>query len=412
MRFGYDASVVGDCASLAEHSSATSHQPPPTPPKSPVVMTVRCSITLLTPPGRAAIATVRMEGPGAVEAVGRHFIAAAGRPLDHTRTDQLRYGRIGSPPGEPVVVRVCGPEAVEIHCHGGRAAAAMIEAIFVAEGATPRDWRQWVRDRHGDRFAADAEIALAEAPTERTAAILLDQFHGALRREWEAVEGALAQGDAGAAAARIDRLRARAPLGRHLVRPWRVVLAGRPNVGKSSLINALVGYARAIVHPRAGTTRDLLHAAAAFEGWPVELCDTAGLGTADGGLEASGMHRARQALAEADLVLWILEAGDDQAPPPISGGVAARQVFNKADLLAPPRRQAAEAPLVSALTGEGVERLASHVAAWLVPEPPPLGAAVPFTDAQIAALDAAAEFLQRDVIDDAVRVMRHAGTAH
>ena len=118
---------------------------------------------------------------------------------------------------------------------------------------------------------------MADARTERTAAILLDQYHGALGRELEEIRQANDRGETSLARRRIDDLLARAELGRHLTRSWSVVLAGRPNVGKSSLLNALAGYDRAIVHPTPGTTRDAVTFATAIDGLPVELCDTAGL---------------------------------------------------------------------------------------------------------------------------------------
>ena len=117
---------------------------------------------------------------------------------------------------------------------------------------------------------------------------------------------------------RIDALLARERLGRHLTRPWSVVLAGRTNVGKSSLMNALAGYGRAIVHHAPGTTRDAVALATAIDGWPVELCDTAGLRAADDAVERAGIERARQRLAQADLVVLVADrsvpwSAEDQA---------------------------------------------------------------------------------------------------
>ena len=102
-------------------------------------------------------------------------------------------------------------------------------------------------------------------------------------------------------------LLARADLGRHLVRPWSVVLAGPVNVGKSSLINALAGYGRSIVHHAPGTTRDAVTAATAIDGWPVELCDTAGLRPAATPVERAGIERAQERLAQADLAVLVFD---------------------------------------------------------------------------------------------------------
>lgn len=208
----------------------------------------------------------------------------------------------------------------------------------------------------------------------------------------------------------MDRLLARAPLGLHLVKPWRVVLAGPPNVGKSSLINVLVGYRRAIVHPTPGTTRDVLTAATAIDGWPIELVDTAGLRVGGHSVETEGVRRAWNQMATADLVLLVVDASRPPAEPdqlslesfepdPTAGlpspGNQNRKVLvvhNKVDLL-PPLGERPEGITTSALTGEGVPDLLRSIGSCLVPESPAPGEPVPWTVRQIESLTAARAFL-------------------
>ena len=140
--------------------------------------------------------------------------------------------------------------------------------------------------------------------------MLLDQYHGALAAAIRATLAAAASGDWQTASATIDALLAHRGVGEHLTTPWRVVLAGPPNVGKSSLKNALVGYQRAIVCDLPGTTRDVVATTTAIDGWPIQLADTAGLRDAADELEAAGVARAARALAAADLVVLVDEAGN------------------------------------------------------------------------------------------------------
>jgi tRNA modification GTPase len=137
-----------------------------------------------------------------------------------------------------------------------------------------------------------------------------------------------------------------------------VVLAGRPNVGKSSLLNRLAGEERAIVTPVAGTTRDALREPIQIEGVPLVLVDTAGLRAASELVEQLGLQRTRQELERADLVLLVHEAGHSELPPAedLPGGAQRIDVYNKVDLVAgfsaPPGALA-----VSAKTGQGLEAL-------------------------------------------------------
>jgi tRNA modification GTPase len=158
-----------------------------------------------------------------------------------------------------------------------------------------------------DAIAAEAREDLILATTLRTTSILLDQMRGALKREFEAIETSLKLGEFADSMLRLQRLAERAPLGRHLVEPWQVVLAGPPNAGKSSLLNLLLGYSRAIVHEQAGTTRDLLSEQSSFEGWPIELIDGAGIRPANDPIEAIGVERTLMKIHAADCVLLLVD---------------------------------------------------------------------------------------------------------
>src|SRR5262249_29135283 len=247
-------------------------------------------------------------------------------------------------------------------------------------------WQQWIEQQSqqagGDRFAARALIALSQARTERTAAILLDQCQGGLRREVHKVSDALAAGQTEQAEQLLRGMRQWKKRGEHLVEPFRVVLAGRPNVGKSSLINALVGYTRALVFDQPGTTRDVVSAQTALAGWPVELSDTAGLRETIDPLEAEGVVRTRERLAAADVVVLVFDATE---PWSVVNDSLCRDwenslmVHNKSDLA----RSCfiCEKPpgiWTSTVTGEGIRLLEQRIAERLVPQSPMPGAAVPF----------------------------------
>lgn len=361
--------------------------------------------SLLTPSGRGAIAVVRVEGPAAASIVARLF-CPAGKPnladaplgrilFGHWRLPTPTGGPAGSPSvGEEVIVCRRGDQAVEVHCHGGTIASGAILDSLAAAGCRVVPWRQWLDAAQPDPTRAAALTALAEARTQRTAAILLDQAAGALARAVRQVRAALVRGDLAAAHERLACLTARAPLGQRLLDPFRIVLAGPPNAGKSSLVNALLGYQRAIVFDRPGTTRDAVTASTALDGWPVLLTDTAGLHAPSDPLEAAGVERASVAMAAADCLLLVFDVAapcDAEARTLRRCHPAALLVWNKCDLLGPGAKplRTAWSPtdaLVSALSGAGLDDLIGRVASLLVPAPPQPGEAVPFTAQQAAAL--------------------------
>jgi tRNA modification GTPase len=190
-------------------------------------------------------------------------------------------------------------------------------------------------------------------------------------------------------------------LGMHLTAPWRVVLTGRTNVGKSSLINSIAGFQRSIVSQQPGTTRDVVTTTTAIDGWPVELADTAGLRDAESELESAGVELATQTLAGADLVIVVHDVSEplhdriDEWVSDILAKASMRprviRVLNKIDVLAEthPRPLDFDQHRASALTGEGIAELIAAIGRALVPRAPEPGFAVPFLAEQVAALEAA-----------------------
>jgi tRNA modification GTPase len=284
------------------------------------------------------------------------------------------FGRIGEPAADEVVLAATGPAALEVHCHGGPRVVGRLLDLLRANG---------IDDRAGwpGTGWAEAIRLLPLARTTRTAGILLNQFHGAYDR----AERATASGGPDAPAIRAT-LRRNATVGRHLIDPWRVAIAGLPNAGKSTLLNALAGFARSVVSPVPGTTRDIVSVSLAFDGWPVDVIDTAGLCDSVDAIEAEGVGRARAAAAESDLVLWVVDAAADRpnsAQDVASGlGVPADRVlvvFNKTDVAAVPPAEFPGAVRVAALTGAGLAELVARIVSVLVPDPPGPGDPVPFT---------------------------------
>lgn len=330
-------------------------------------------VRVLTPSGTGAIATVEVSGPRAWE-LARELFRPAGRPLPtEPELHRFWFGTLG---GDEVILAVTGPETVEVHCHGGVRVVRWVVEQFQSSRHTP------CAEADGTRNVP--ATLLQRAPTLRTAAILLDQLDGAFDREVARILGLL-DTDPEAAREQLRELARRAPVGRHLVEPWRVVVAGAPNVGKSSLVNALAGFQRAVVSDVAGTTRDVVSVQVAFDGWPVELTDTAGLRESEG-LEAEGVERAKRAIGDARLVLWISDARDPEGGWPKPGECPTDDaifVTNKIDLV--PSWDPVEFRRkhwgvgVSATLGTGIPELIAEIVKRLVPDPPPPGAAVPYT---------------------------------
>jgi tRNA modification GTPase len=368
---------------------------------------------VLTPTGRGAIATIGLARPASLATLHALFTPASGRSLSTYDVGSAVYGRFRSSGGAPedVVVGIFANGQVELHCHGGQAAVAAICDVLSREGGVQISTSEWADSQTDDAIAAEALLALSDAKTERAAAILLDQYRGALRCDLELVLNSLDRGDLAAASQTINALIGRSNLGLHLTNPWNVVLTGRPNVGKSSLMNAILGYQRSIVWHEPGTTRDVLTASTAIDGWWVELSDVAGLRTSDDALEVAGIERAENAIAEADLAVFVTDltadweaglyqrvreriTGSDIARPPII-------VHNKCDLAGQSSTDRPTGIRISAVIGSGLPELCRAISQSLVPSPPHTGTPIPFTETQLQHLQQAAAALDRDDVSTA-----------
>lgn len=345
------------------------------------MMTISPTVELLTGAGRSAIAVLRVTGDLArLEEAPPLFRAAHGRPLCQQPVNVLCFGSWGAAPAEDVVLARTSEQSLEVSCHGGIAAIQRIQKSLVERGFVPHE------------VALEGVWSMVtQARTQRAADILLEQTTGLGDRELTRLESLTGEARKSGVAAMQSWL----PLVQHLTSPWEVVLCGRPNVGKSSLMNAIAGFTRSIVSAEAGTTRDLVTLDTAIEGWPVRLTDSAGIRDTVHPIEQEGVRRTRAALAQADLAIMLWDAS--QLPNPEDYELlelATRRlvVLHKSDL--PPATGVAWPPgslAVSSQSGQGVGELLRRIAQHLVPAVPPAGTPLAVTPDQQQRLQRIAE---------------------
>jgi tRNA modification GTPase len=373
----------------------------------------------MTANGRGAIAVVALHGQDAQRILAKFFQPATSTPDGRLPVGRIRYGRwvpSESPTRghESVVCIARQPNLLEIHCHGGRAAvAAIVDDLRNAGAELVTQFAFLKRMGAGDQ-AAEMQHILAHTNTPTTAAIMLHQLRGGLLR-W--AQSALQRLQHSASTAEsevrteVERILSFRKAGQHLVTSLRVVLAGPPNVGKSSLLNAILGYERSITYATPGTTRDVIEATTAIEGWSVRIGDTAGIREASGTIESEGIRRAVASLSGCDLVLSIVDASvglvaeHDRIRSVAAGPVM--QVWNKVDLLDTEETSTAsrgsrvrpgggsvtdnatsERMEVSAKDGRGIDHLVAEMLSRILPHRPDREDIVPCTEVQFKILTA------------------------
>jgi len=350
-----------------------------------------------TPFGEGAIALLRLSGSRAAEIAGVIFLGR--RPVADLSPRVQHYGAVfdGGRKLDDVLLTVfraphsyTGEDVVEIACHGGvLVTRRILEALLQngARSAEPGEFTQRAYLHHKmDLTQAEAVMDLISAQTDLALRAASEQLEGRLGERIRALRESLiellahveayidfpdedidpATGEAllaklDAARAEIETLLATADRGKVLREGVRTVIYGAPNVGKSSLLNLLLGHERAIVSARPGTTRDVIEETINLRGLPIRLIDTAGVRESEDEIEREGMKRTQQELARADLALHIFDAS--QPPAAVANGAAALTVLNKTDLGEHPGWGAVEAVRISCLQGQGIEALAEAIVA-------------------------------------------------
>ncbi len=366
-------------------------------------MTAETIAAVATPFGEGAIAMLRLSGPKTLEIAGR-VCRVSDRGLATLRSWRLHRARLLSPDGsvlDDVLVSVhrapasyTGEDVVEITCHGGilvtrRALDALLAAG--ARAAEPGEFTQRAfLNGKMDLTQAEAVMDLISAHTDLALRAASEQLAGRLGQRVNGLREDLLSlvahieayidfpdedidPDTGMALlarcdeilAALDALLATAGQGRILREGVRTVIYGEPNVGKSSLLNALVGHERAIVSEIPGTTRDTVEEFINLRGLPLRLIDTAGLRDTADPVENAGIARTKDTLARADLALRLADASQPPAVDVPNPGTATEiLILNKIDLGVAPgwAAEAHRAAIrVSCRTGEGLDDLAAAV---------------------------------------------------
>jgi tRNA modification GTPase len=353
-------------------------------------------VAAATPVGRSALAIVRIDGPGAAGILTTLGGREGWEPRRATLV-RLREGEEAI--DEAIAILFVAPESytgndlVEITLHGSPVAVNRLIEAAIREGARMAEPGEFteraVLNGKLDLVQAEAVVDLIHARTDLQARLSLANLEGALSGRAKAIreslvdlisrlEAALDFAEEGyefitreevaerivSAIGEADALLETARRGRATNEGLTAVILGRPNAGKSTLLNALCGLERAIVTPVAGTTRDLLRETLVFGGLPVTVVDTAGLREARELVEEIGIRRTREAAEVADLALYLIDASEGitaEDERELATLQEPRVVWTKSDLAAPPEGALG----ISAMTGEGLGDLVAVLDRWV-----------------------------------------------
>lgn len=347
-----------------------------------------------TPMGEGAIAIVRLSGDEAIQIADRVFQSPSGKKLLAAPSHTIHYGHLIEPSTEEVVEEVMvsimkapktftREDVVEINCHGGVVSVKRVLELVLKQGARLAEPGEFTKraflNGRVDLSQAEAVMDLIRAKTDRAMNVALNQMEGRLSRLIgelrQALLETLAQVEVNIdypeyddveemtvplmvqkctwVKSEIEKLLRTSSQGKILREGLSTVIIGRPNVGKSSLLNSLVQENKAIVTDIAGTTRDIIEEYVNVRGVPLRLVDTAGIRETEDIVERIGVERSRQVLKEADLILLVLNNSEplsieDERLFEAIHGMDTIVVINKTDL-----PQKIDLERVSVLAGDG-----------------------------------------------------------
>lgn len=378
--------------------------------KEPVIISDTIT-AIATPPGEGGLAVVRISGGQAVKILSKLFNSQHENDVANMATHRLYHGAIkeGIVSGEEVLVTIMraphsytGEDVVEIFAHGGVLVSKGIVQNIVRQGARLAEPGEFTKraflNGKMDLSQAEAVADVISAKTERALKIGLNQLDGSLAKKIQSIKNKImdiiAQLEANIDYAEEEiesintkQLRERIEentnniedlintyeQGRVIKNGAIVVIVGRPNVGKSSLLNCLLKEEKAIVTAIPGTTRDVIEEVINIQGIPVRLMDTAGVRNSTGVIEKIGLKRTTQAIKKADVLLWVIDGSKDFDKKARdmwrkTKGKAVIAVINKKDLPQRVRKEDLNIPAkypivhISAKTGRGLKELEEVIA--------------------------------------------------
>ncbi|TQS76347.1 tRNA uridine-5-carboxymethylaminomethyl(34) synthesis GTPase MnmE [Ornithinibacillus gellani] len=365
-----------------------------------------------TPVGEGAIAIVRLSGPDAIRIANELF---QGKDLEAVESHTIHYGKVMDPETNEIADEVMlsvmrapktftREDIVEINCHGGMVAVNRVLDIILGKGARIAEPGEFTKraflNGRIDLSQAEAVMDLIRAKTDKAMSVALKQMDGRLSGliqkyrqslletvahvevnidypEYDDVEEMsheMMREKTKAVHAEIEELLSVAKQGKILREGLATAIIGRPNVGKSSLLNTLVQENKAIVTDIPGTTRDIIEEYVNVRGVPLRLVDTAGIRETEDIVEKIGVERSRQALMESDLVLFVLNYNDaltkeDLALFEVVRGLEFIVIINKTDLeqqldLEQVKQLAGDHPVISTslIQEEGIDELEAAIA--------------------------------------------------